>query len=87
MCRLVPTFVAPSPADQYNGLFGGNPALDPEESDSLTVGMVLTPTTLVEGLTLSVDYWQIEVEDAISTIDPEFVINQCGRPATPPCVP
>lgn len=70
--------VSPSPADQYNGLFGGNPDLDAETSDSLTVGVVVTPTSIVEGLTLSVDYWQIEVEDAIDRVDPEFTINQCA---------
>ncbi|MDH3769324.1 MAG: TonB-dependent receptor, partial [Gammaproteobacteria bacterium] len=70
--------VAPSPADQYNGLFGGNAALDAETSDSFTVGVVLTPESWANGLTLSLDYWNIEVEDAISTIDPEFVIRQCG---------
>ena len=72
-------FVAPSPADQYNGLFGGNPNLQAEESDSLTVGIVVTPTTFVEGLTLSVDYWQIEVQDAVGRVDPEFTINACAE--------
>jgi outer membrane receptor protein involved in Fe transport len=75
--------VAPSPADQYNGLFGGNPNLDAETSDSFTVGLLLTPEEMIPGLTLSVDYWQIEVEDAIDTIDPEFVINQCGTTGDP----
>jgi len=70
--------VAPSPADQYNGLFGGNPDLQAEESDSITVGAVITPETFLSGLTLSLDYWAIEVTDAIDTVDPEFVINQCG---------
>ncbi|MGI9233486.1 MAG: TonB-dependent receptor plug domain-containing protein [Woeseiaceae bacterium] len=69
--------VAPNPADQYNGLFGGNPDLGAEESDSLTVGFLATPS-FAPGLTVSVDYWQIEIEDAISTIDPEFAITQCG---------
>jgi len=70
-------FVAPSPADQYNGKFGGNPNLDAETSNSFTIGFLLTPERL-SGLTLSIDYWQIEVEDAISTVDPEFIIRQCA---------
>ena len=70
--------VAASPADQYNGLFGGNPNLAAEESDSLSVGVLFTPETFLEGLTVSVDYWAIEVTDAISTVDPEFVIRECG---------
>jgi iron complex outermembrane receptor protein len=68
--------VPQSPAEQYNGLFGGNPLLDAETSDSLTVGLVVTPPG--SSLTLSVDYWHIEVEDAIDTIEPEFAITQCG---------
>jgi iron complex outermembrane receptor protein len=69
--------VAPSPADQYNGLFGGNPNLDPETSDSLTVGVVITPAA-IDGLSVTLDYWSIEVTDAISIVDPEFVLEQCG---------
>lgn len=70
--------VPPNPADQYNNLAGGNPNLDPETSDSFTVGVVMTPDQWVPGLTLSIDYWSIEVEDAIDTVDEEFAINQCG---------
>ena len=72
-----------NPAQQYNGLFGGNPDLEPEQSDSITIGAVFTPDELVPGLTLSVDYWQIEIEDAISTISPEFIVRQCAATADP----
>ncbi len=68
-------FVAPSPADQYNGLFGGNPGLDPESSDSVTVGFVLNTEF---GLTASVDYWNITVDDAIGTVGAEFIIDECA---------
>jgi iron complex outermembrane receptor protein len=68
-----------SPAGQYNGIFGGNPTLIPETSDSITIGAVFTPDTFMEGLTVSVDYWSIEVEDAVSSgIGEEFTIRQCG---------
>lgn len=68
-----------SPAGQYNRITGGNPDLVPEESDSTTVGFVFTPSGFAEGLTLSVDYWSIEVEDAIATgIGEEFTIRECG---------
>ncbi len=70
--------VPASPADQYNATFGGNQRLDAETSDSFTVGVVLTPENWAQGLTLSLDYWQIEVEDAISTVGQEFVINRCA---------
>lgn len=41
---------------------GGNPDLQPESAKSLTLGMVLQP---VEGLSFTVDYFDIEIEDAI----------------------
>jgi outer membrane receptor protein involved in Fe transport len=66
-----------SPAGQYNGLFGGNPQLEPEEADSITLGIVLTPD-LLPGFSFSVDYWNVEVTDAIDIVDPEFIVNQCG---------
>lgn len=74
--------VPANPADQYNNLAGGNPNLDAETSDSFTVGVVVTPDQFLPGLTFSVDYWSIEVEDAIDTVDEEFAINQCATTGT-----
>ena len=37
----------------------GNPALQPEESESYNVGIVYSPSSL-KGFTISLDYWQIE---------------------------
>ena len=68
--------IADSPAGQYNFLQGGNPDLEPEESDTWSFGMVLTPT-LIDGLTLTVDYFDIEITGGISNLSPEFVLNQC----------
>ncbi|CCQ11741.1 TonB-dependent receptor [Pseudoalteromonas luteoviolacea B = ATCC 29581] len=65
-----------SPADQYNGFFGGNPNLSPEEADTVTFGIVGNPT---DDFNFSVDYWDIELEGAIGTIDPEETILQCGK--------
>ncbi|HEX2138497.1 MAG TPA: TonB-dependent receptor, partial [Woeseiaceae bacterium] len=72
-----------NPAGQYNAIFGGNPELSPEQSDSITVGAVLTPSNFLPGLTLSIDYWSIEIEDAISTVDPELIIRRCGTTGDP----
>ncbi|QYJ00989.1 TonB-dependent receptor [Thalassovita mediterranea] len=66
-----------SPAGQYNILTGGNEDLDPEESDTFTVGAVFTPS-FVDGLTVSLDYFSIEVEGYISTVPAETSINQCA---------
>lgn len=50
-----------------NFSFGGNLALRPEDADSITAGVVIQPTS-VEGLSISVDYFDIEIEDAIQGI-------------------
>ncbi len=61
---------------QIEGLFGGNPGLDVETSDTLTVGFVAQPES-VDGLIVTVDYYKIEVEDFISTIPVQVVLDGC----------
>jgi iron complex outermembrane recepter protein len=66
--------ILPNTAQQYNGLFGGNLNVRPEKADSWTAGVVLTP---VSGMSLSVDYFNIKVKDAIGGIGAQTIINQC----------
>jgi outer membrane receptor protein involved in Fe transport len=68
--------VGKSPADQYNGFFGGNPELSPEIADTITLGVVGNP---FEDFNFSIDYWDIDLEDAIGNIDPELIVEQCGK--------
>ncbi len=63
-----------SPADQYNILSGGNVNVRPEESESLTIGAVLTP---VDGLTLTIDYFDITVEDGIGSVSAKTALDKC----------
>ena len=64
-------------AGQTQSITGGNPLLDPEVSDTYTLGAVFTPS-MIEGLTLSVDYFNISVEDFISAgIAAQTVLNNC----------
>jgi iron complex outermembrane recepter protein len=65
-----------SPAGQYNFLQGGNPNLEPEEAETFTVGFVATPT-FVPGLSLSVDYYDIEITQAISTVGASITMQLC----------
>ena len=65
-----------SPAGQYNFLQGGNPELVPEESDTWSFGVVLTPT-VIDGLTLTIDYFNIEITEGIDALSSEFILNQC----------
>jgi len=55
---------------------GGNPDLKPESSDSITLGGVLTPRW-VPGFSLSVDYYNITVNDVITSPSVQDVINAC----------
>ena len=65
-----------NPAGQYNALFGGNLDLKPETSDSYTVGLVFTPT-FADGLSITVDYFNIKVEDFITFFQPVNVLDNC----------
>ena len=67
---------ANNPAAQYNNIGGGSTELDPEEADTVSLGFILTPE-FVPGLSISVDWYDIEVEDAISSVTPETTLIQC----------
>ena len=63
-------------ASQLKISAGGNPELKPETSDSYSVGLVWTPDA-VENLSLAIDYYDVQVDDAINTPDPVDVILTC----------
>jgi outer membrane receptor protein involved in Fe transport len=65
-----------SPAGQYNYLQGGNPGLQPEESDTVSFGGIWSPA-FIDGLTVSIDYFNIEVTGAIDTVPQRFTLDQC----------
>ena len=65
-----------SPAAQYNFRQGGNPDLAPEESDTYSFGLVWTPG-FIPGFNFSLDYYSIEISQGISTLTPEFILNEC----------
>ena len=61
---------------QATTLQGGNPNIQPEQSESFTLGVVLTPS-FVENLTISLDYYDIEIQDAVGTAPTSEVISSC----------
>ncbi|TRO92931.1 TonB-dependent receptor [Glycocaulis profundi] len=63
-------------AGQVNVLTGGNPQLGPEVADTYTAGFVVQPSA-IPGLTVSADYWLIEIEDAITAPSVGDLISQC----------
>jgi len=57
-------------------LSGGNADLKVETSDSYTIGTVITPRW-VPGLSLTVDWFDINVNNSIATLDAQSVIDAC----------
>ncbi len=68
--------ISANPANQYNGLFGGNPNLLPEKADTWTAGVVLQPR-FVPGLALTADYFNIKVKNLIGGPAFNTVLNDC----------
>jgi outer membrane receptor protein involved in Fe transport len=69
---------------QTQSLTGGNPLLRPEEADTTTIGFVWTPS-FIDGLSVSIDYFTIIVNDAIASgIPAQTTLDNClatGDPA------
>jgi iron complex outermembrane recepter protein len=69
-------------SSQCNQQTGGNVNLQPEKSDTRTIGIVLTPTFL-DGFTATVDYFAIKVNGFIAGISPTLTLSECyGAAAT-----
>ncbi|KDC55131.1 TonB-dependent receptor [Pseudoalteromonas sp. S3431] len=66
----------PGADSQAEVTVGGNQNLTPEEADTLTFGVVYEPEWF-EGFSMTVDYYDIEIENAISTYNNQFVVDQC----------
>jgi outer membrane receptor protein involved in Fe transport len=74
--------VVANPAGQYNGLEGGNTALQPEKSKTKSFGIVFTPAFL-NGFTASVDYFDINIEGTIGAYGGDFILGQCIATQSP----
>lgn len=71
---LPPDFTLSS--NQATSILGGNPELEPEESESLTIGLVWTPENM-SNLTGSLDYFNIKIANAIGSAGTDNVITGC----------
>lgn len=56
----------------------GNPTIRPEKANTITFGAVLTPS-FIPGLSLSTDYWDVKIRDAITTVSGSSTVDQCFR--------
>jgi outer membrane receptor protein involved in Fe transport len=69
---------------QLNAIKGGTDSLQPEEGDSITVGFVYEPAW-AEGFSTTVDFWQVNLDNAIGTIGTQNILNVCyGSTAAAP---
>ncbi len=68
--------ISQSPAGQYNSVTGGNPDLQPEIADTYTFGVV---GQITDEIDFSVDYWSIEIDEVIGSINEELTIDQCSE--------
>ena len=57
-------------ASQFPALYywGGNPDLEPETADTITLGVVISPDRL-PGLQVALDYFDLQLEDGIGDLD------------------
>lgn len=59
---------------------GSNPNLRPEKADTFTVGVVLQPSGGFLGrFRASVDYYDIKIDDAISTLGQQNIVTRCSQ--------
>jgi len=67
-----------------SGFTGGNENLGEESADTTTMGIVWTPMN-IEGLAVSLDFYEIEIEDVISSVSASRLISECysADPAGP----
>lgn len=71
-------FLPGSPLENPTLLNGGNPLVGPETGKTRTVGIVLQPP-FIEGLSLSVDYYDIKVDDYIGAPGgAQTVVDRCA---------
>ncbi|WP_299321985.1 TonB-dependent siderophore receptor [Parasphingopyxis sp.] len=66
-------------AGQINSTQAGNANLDVETADSLTIGLVITPPQ-IPGLAVTIDYYNIEVTDAITQPTIDDILDPCFGP-------
>ena len=55
---------------------GSNPFLEPETSESKTIGFVYSPS-YVEGLSVALDWWNIRIENTVVSDSPNDILSDC----------
>jgi outer membrane receptor protein involved in Fe transport len=71
---------------RFAGTSGGNPELEVETAETITLGFVYSPS-FVENLTFTLDYWDVQIDDAISAVGSSDILSGCLNSANFPDVP
>lgn len=78
-----PWFPGPGPGSvtypiniPYLGTVTGNRNLRPEKADQWNVGVVLSPR-FIPGFTAAIDYYRINLKDAIDVLSASEIVNRC----------
>ncbi|WP_291537213.1 TonB-dependent receptor [Brevundimonas sp.] len=61
---------------QFYGQTGGNPNLAEETAETWTLGVVLRPR-FIPGLTATVDYWNIAIDNAVASVSAQDIVDFC----------
>jgi len=72
----VPAGFVASDNESVVGTASGNADLDAERAKSWTVGLVLQPRW-TPNLSMTIDYYNIQIKDAITFIDPQDIVDNC----------
>lgn len=59
-----------------SGLLSGSTSVKEETADTITAGVVFTPD-FIQGLQMSLDYYDITIDDAIAKTDRTVILNRC----------
>lgn len=68
---------------RVSGFTGGNPDLIEETAKTYTIGVVIQPS-FIPGLTMTADYYNIRIADAIDAVGVQEIINACYDGSTFP---
>ena len=64
-------------AAQANVTGGGNVNIKPEVANTFTAGLVITPSQFIPGFNLSIDYYHIVINKAITVATPGDILAAC----------
>jgi iron complex outermembrane recepter protein len=56
---------------------GGNGGLTPESADTVTAGFAIRGAGIFQGFRASVDYYDIDLDNAIATLTPQLLVTRC----------